>query len=61
MLKRILIIILILFPLIGFTQVVPPMVPPPPPPGLPIDGLTGLFFLVATIYGSKKILKDSSS
>ncbi|WP_288956497.1 PID-CTERM protein-sorting domain-containing protein [uncultured Polaribacter sp.] len=50
-----------MFPLMGLSQVVPPPVPPPPPPGLPIDGITGMLFLVGIIYGSKKILKDSSS
>ena len=50
-----------MFPLIGYAQVVPPSAPVPPPPGLPIDGISGMLFLVALIYGSKKILKDSSS
>jgi hypothetical protein len=60
--KRIIIIgVIILFPIVGYTQVVPPPVPPPPPPGLPIDGITGVLFLIGLIYGSKKILKDSSS
>ncbi|WP_146190742.1 PID-CTERM protein-sorting domain-containing protein [Polaribacter aquimarinus] len=62
MFKRIIIIgVIIMFPLMGLSQVVPPPVPPPPPPGLPIDGITGMLFLVGIIYGSKKILKDSSS
>ena len=45
----------------GLAQIAPPGPPPPPPPGLPVDGFTGFLFLVGIIYGSKKILKDSSS
>ena len=47
-----------MFPLLGYTQVVPPPVPPPPPPGLPIDGFVKILFLVGIVYGSKKIIKE---
>lgn len=59
--RFVILIILLVVPFIGFSQVVPPPIPPPPPPGLPIDGLTGALFLIGLIYGSKKIIKDSSS
>ena len=60
--KRIVILfIAFLLPFIGRAQIVPPPAPPPPPPGLPIDGFMVALFLVAIIYGSVKILKDSSS
>lgn len=49
------------FPFTGFTQVVPPPAPPPPPPGLPIDGFVVLLLVIGMLYGSKKILKNSSS
>lgn len=45
----------------GYAQVVPPPAPPPPPPGLPIDGVVQMLFLVGIVYGSKKIIRDSSS
>ncbi len=62
MLRRIIIVgIILMFPLIGYSQVVPPPAPPPPPPGLPIDGVAGMLFLLGVIYGSTKIVKDSSS
>ncbi|WP_254712512.1 hypothetical protein [Polaribacter pectinis] len=50
-----------MFPPIISAQVVPPPMPPPPPPGLPIDGYTLVLFLIAIVYGSIKIIKDSSS
>jgi len=50
--------IMLMFPLLGYTQVVPPPVPPPPPPGLPIDGFVKILFLVGIVYGSKKIIKE---
>ena len=59
--RIILVIIIFIVPALGYGQIVPPPAPPPPPPGLPIDGLTGALFLIAIIYGSVKILKDSSS
>lgn len=60
--KRVLIVLIIfLLPALGYGQIVPPPAPPPPPPGLPIDGVSGLLFLIGLIYGSKKIIKDSSS
>ena len=62
MFKRIVIILIIfILPVLGYAQVVPPPAPPPPPPGLPIDGLTGVLFLIGLLYGSKKVFKDSSS
>tara|TARA_R110002049_G_scaffold158121_1_gene323045 strand:- start:681 stop:899 length:219 start_codon:yes stop_codon:yes gene_type:complete len=61
-LKKIVILIIILvLPLVGFGQIVPPPIPPPPPPGLPVDGFTGLLLALGMLYGSKKIFKDSSS
>lgn len=42
-------------------QVPPPPVPPPPPPGLSIDGFSILLFAAGIVYGTKKILKESSS
>ncbi|WP_439128410.1 PID-CTERM protein-sorting domain-containing protein [Polaribacter sp.] len=59
--KILLVFVLLMVPFLGNTQVLPPPIPPPPPPGLPIDGLTGLLFLVGLLYGSKKIYKDSSN
>ena len=59
--RIIIIFIILLLPVIGFAQIVPPPAGPPPPPGLPIDGESGVLFLIGIIYGSKKILKDSSS
>lgn len=59
--KIILVLVFLVLPLLGYSQLVPPPIPPPPPPGLPVDGLTGLLFLVGLLYGSKKIYKDSSS
>ncbi|MEO9570776.1 MAG: hypothetical protein ABJH82_13930 [Polaribacter sp.] len=60
--KRILILFIIfLLPFIGIAQVVPAPAPPPPPPGLPVDGFMVALFLIAIIYGSVKIFKDSSS
>ncbi|WP_240914592.1 MULTISPECIES: hypothetical protein [unclassified Polaribacter] len=61
--KNILLVLFIIIPVIVFGQNVPAPAGPPPPPGLPIDNLIGLSFLISLglIYGSKKILKDSSS
>ncbi|MCL7764102.1 hypothetical protein MPF19_11790 [Polaribacter sp. Z014] len=65
MIKKItLIVIVFMVPVFGFGQTMtPPPAGPPPPPGLPIDNLIGMLFLISLglIYGSKKILKDSSS
>ncbi|WP_299669421.1 PID-CTERM protein-sorting domain-containing protein [uncultured Polaribacter sp.] len=61
-LKKILIVVIVLvFPLFTYGQMVPPPIPPPPPPGLPIDGFTGLLFVLGMVYGSKKIFKNNSS
>ena len=59
--KSFLVIIVLEFPLIGYGQIVPPPVPPPPPPGLPIDGFTGLLFVIGMLYGSKKVFKNNNS
>jgi hypothetical protein len=63
MVKKILVIVIFfMIPVLGFSQMgTPPPAGPPPPPGLPIDGITGVLFLIGLIYGSVKILKDSSS
>ncbi|MEE9407060.1 MAG: hypothetical protein V3V28_03185 [Polaribacter sp.] len=50
-----------MFPPIFFAQIMPPPAGPPDPPGLPIDGFTGVLFLIGIIYGFVKILKNSSS
>lgn len=52
-----LLLLVVMFPLNVFSQVVPPPIPPPPPPGLPIDG--GLWLLLASgvYFGVKKIKK----
>ncbi|WP_299013260.1 hypothetical protein [uncultured Polaribacter sp.] len=55
------ILIIIVFPLLGFAQGPPPPVPPPPPPGLPIDNFAFVIAIAAIIYGSLKIVKGSSS
>ena len=63
MVKKVLVLfVFFMIPVVGFSQV-PPAGPPPPPPGLPIDNLIGVLCLIifGIIYGSKKILKDSSS
>ncbi len=59
--RIIILFIFFILPVVGYTQIVPPLTPPPPPPGLPVDGLTGALFIMGLIYGSKKIYKDSSS
>jgi hypothetical protein len=65
MVKKITFLLVIIFmvPALGFSQAIPTPAGPPPPPGLPIDNLLGILFLISLgiIYGSKKILKDSSS
>lgn len=62
MIKRnILLIVILMFPPIFFAQIMPPPAGPPDPPGLPIDGFTGVLFLIGIIYGFVKILKNSSS
>ncbi|QXP63058.1 hypothetical protein [Polaribacter sp. HaHaR_3_91] len=55
--------IIFMLPALGYSQAVPMPAGPPPPPGLPIDNLIGILFLISLgiIYGSRKILKDSSS
>ena len=60
--KVVVLVVFFVIPFVGFGQV-PPAGPPPPPPGLPIDNLISVLFLISfgLIYGSKKILKDSSS
>jgi hypothetical protein len=65
MVKKItfLLVIIFMLPALGYSQAVPMPAGPPPPPGLPIDNLIGILFLISLgiIYGSRKILKDSSS
>ncbi|PQJ72177.1 hypothetical protein [Polaribacter butkevichii] len=65
MVKKNVVLFVVLFfvlPTIGFAQAGgPPSIGPPSPPGLPIDGITGVLFLIGLIYGSVKIFKDSSS
>jgi hypothetical protein len=56
--KLIIIVIVLLVPFIGICQIVPPPVPPPPPPGLPIDGFSGLLFIIGLFFGGRKILKS---
>ncbi|WP_343329284.1 hypothetical protein [Polaribacter staleyi] len=55
------VVMIFILPVLGFGQNVPAPSGPSFPPGLPIDGVTGVLFIIGLIYGSKKILKDSSS
>lgn len=58
----ILIIVFLLVPIAGISQIIPQpgSVPgtPPGPPGLPIDGFSGLLFVIGIVFGYKKILKS---
>ena len=54
----IIIVVFMLIPFVGISQIVPPPVPPPPPPGLPIDGFSGLLVIAGIFFGYKKILKS---
>lgn len=54
---NILLLVLVIFPLDIFSQVVPPPIPPPPPPGLPIDGGLWLLTAGAVYFGIKRIKK----